>query len=138
MITKLLNVLAMLMGIITAILIVSIVGCGKNSNNCNPNSGTAQYNGDTVNLIDGTCTMTTQTVWKNPAYTEYLICNKRWTVQNGIVCNLDPETIIASTTGCTPMGDGYQTSPNNPSTPTEQCWFNIKNGMINDSTPPTF
>jgi hypothetical protein len=122
--------------LVTSILL--LMACGKDQQGCNPSSGQTQYNGNTVELIDGTCTMTSEPAWQNPAYSEYLICNTRFTVLNGIVCEIDPEGITSQTTGCTPMSDGDVVFPNNSSTPTEQCWFNITNGKINDTTPPTF
>ena len=123
---------------VLGLLLLVLIGCGKNQTNCNPNSGQAQYNGNTVNLIDGTCTMTTQSIWQNPTYIEYTICNTDYVTLNGIVCQANVNSITSTTTGCTPMGDGYQVIPNSPTIPTEQCWFNITNGKINDLTPPTF
>src|ERR1700677_5407267 len=125
--------------LLTSILL--LMACSKNGaqgGSCNPNDGTTQYNSSTVSLIDGTCTMTTQSLWQNPAYIEYTVCNVDYVTQNGIVCQASPDSISSTTTGCVPMADGYQVVGNNPMNPTEQCWFNITDGKINDSTPPTF
>jgi hypothetical protein len=116
-----------------------ILGACSSQKNCDSNSGSAIYNGSKVSLINGICTQTTQTVWQNPKYTETTICNQDYTLLGSTVCTSTPDSIGSQTTGCTPMSDGYQVFPNDPSTPTEQCYFEITGGVINSNpTPPSF
>ena len=113
-----------------------LTACSKNQEGCTVN-GTALYNGNTVQLVNGACSMTSQTIWQNPNYYEFLICNKAFAVQNNLVCQTDPATITNTMSGCTPITDSYQVFPSTDGK--SQCWFKITNGSVDPNAAlPTF
>jgi len=110
-------------------IVLVLMACGKNGGQSCQSTGTALENGQTVNLVNGTCSMSSETIWQNPAYTELIVCNKAYTTLNGQVCQIDPTQITNQTTGCLAMSDGYQIFPSADGK--TDCWVNITNGQIN-------
>jgi hypothetical protein len=111
--------------------------CAKPSNNCTNPTGTALYNQQTINLINGGCNVTT-----TPATVNKL------SVQQASICGLSQGYLYQSvlynpsvSDPTSPLGiiqypDNYMVFPQGTST---QCWFKITQGQIDaGAANPTF
>ena len=114
-----------------------LMACGKGgSQGCN-SGGTAQDNDQTVSLINGACSMETQTNWQNQTYTDAVLCGQLIIMQGQTVCQLDASQITSATTGCPTQSDDYYVIPSADGA--SQCWFKITSGLIDpNAQPPTF
>jgi len=120
--------------LLVVLLIIMLQGCGKsNGQNC---TSQGVLNGTPQTITNGLCSVVSSQNVQNPSYVNMNVCGQTLVTQNNVVCQVKPQDMLPSTSGCTPMGDGYLVYQNSSNT---QCWVSLKNGQIDSGAlAPSF